>query len=144
MLFSYTLHHQPTYTISNHNMARLSHLLVASVLPLFTTASPALLGTYTQYAALAYSLVDTYTASNFFSDFSLFNGLDPTSGYVNYVSSLSTAQAEGLVNTDNNQIYMGVDYTTVNPASPGRNSVRLTSNKAYTHGLFIADIAHSK
>jgi hypothetical protein len=29
----------------------------------------------------------------------------------------------------------------VNPAG-GRASVRLTSNKAYTHGLFIADISH--
>jgi hypothetical protein len=98
--------------------------------------------TYLEYADAAYSLVDSYTASNFFSEFSLFSGGDPTNGFVNYQGSLSAAQSAGLVNTNNNQIYMGVDHTTVNPSSPGRASVRLTSNKAYTHGLFIADIAH--
>lgn len=35
---------------------------------------------------------------------------------------------------------MGVDNTTV--TSTGRQSVRLTSNKAYNHGLIILDVAH--
>lgn len=106
-------------------------------------ASPAALGTYQQFAAATYSLVDTYTASNFFSSFSFFTAADPTNGFVSYQSQ-ANAQSAGLINTNNNQIYMGVDHTTVNPASPGRKSVRVTSNKAYNHGLFIADIAHSK
>lgn len=103
--------------------------------------STAQFGTYQQYAAADYHLVDSYTASNFFSSFSLFTGSDPTHGYVNY-QSYSDASNEGLINTNNNQIYLGVDSTTYNPGSPGRKSVRVTSNKAYTHGLFIADIAH--
>lgn len=37
---------------------------------------------------------------------------------------------------------LGVDHTTVNPPS-GRSSVRVSSKKAYTHGLIVADIAHS-
>jgi beta-glucanase (GH16 family) len=37
-------------------------------------------------------------------------------------------------------VFLGVDSKTVNTA--GRNSVRMGSHKLYTHGLFIADIAH--
>jgi len=92
-------------------------------------------------AEATYSIVDTYDTSNFFNSFTFFTDTDPTSGWVNYQSQ-SAAQSQGLINTNNNQVYMGVDHTTLNPAAPGRNSVRVTSNKAYTHGLFIADIAH--
>lgn len=99
------------------------------------------LGTYQQYADARYNLVDSYTSSNFFSSFTFFTGTDPTHGFVNYQSQ-SDAQSASLINTNNNQIYMGVDHTTVNPASPGRKSVRVTSNKSYGHGLFIGDIAH--
>ena len=67
-------------------------------------------------------------------------GSDPTNGYVNYVDQ-NTALADGLINTSNNQIYIGVDSTNVATA-PGRTSVRITSNKSYNHGLFILDLAH--
>lgn len=52
----------------------------------------------------------------------------------------NTAQAGGLVNTNNNAVYMGVDYANV--ASSGRPSVRITSKKSYTHGLIILDASH--
>jgi hypothetical protein len=118
-----------------------SFLAGASLLISLTSAKPAQLGTYHQYSAAAYSLVDTYDASNFFSSFNFFTGGDPTHGYVNYQDQ-SDAQNVGLINTNNNQVYLGVDHTTLNPGSAGRKSVRVSSNKAYTHGLFIADIAH--
>jgi hypothetical protein len=105
-----------------------------------TNASPAQIGTLHQLATRAYSLVDSYTSDNFFSEFSYFLGTDPTAGDVVYEPA-DVAVAEGLTNTNNGQIYMGVDHTTVNPPG-GRPSVRLTSNKVYNHGLFIADIAH--
>lgn len=55
----------------------------------------------------------------------------------------SAAQAAGLVNTNNDAIYMGVDYTNVVASgSSGRQSVRLTSKKSYTHGLIILDASH--
>ena len=39
--------------------------------------------------------------------------------------------------------YIGVDHTTVlSPTGVGRNSMRLVSKKAWTHGLFMADIWH--
>lgn len=98
---------------------------------------------YLEYAAAVYGLKDTYNAGNFFSSFSLFSGGDPTGGFVNYQGSLSAAQSAGLVNTNNNQVYMGVDHTnSISTSSAGRASVRVSSNKVYTHGLFIADIAH--
>ena len=97
-------------------------------------------GTYSQYAAANYGLIATYNSRNFFSQFNFYTGGDPTHGYVSYQSQ-SAAQSQGLISTNNGQIYMGVDSSTYNP-SAGRASVRVLSNAAYTHGLFIADIAH--
>jgi hypothetical protein len=121
-------------------------LVVASLalnLPVSNGLAIATNASYLEYAAAVYSLKDTYNAGNFFSSFSLFSGADPTGGFVNYQGSLSSAQSAGLVNTNNNQVYMGVDHaSTISTSSSGRKSIRVTSNKAYTHGLFIADIAH--
>jgi hypothetical protein len=67
---------------------------------------------------------------------------DPTNGFVSYVSD-SQAQSSGLYKVVNNQVYIGVDNATVLSANgPGRSSVRIQSNAAYTHGLYIADFAH--
>ena len=65
---------------------------------------------------------------------------DPTHGYVTYVDQ-GDAQSEGLINTNNDQVYIGVDHTNVASGS-GRNSVRITSTKSYNHGLFILEQAH--
>ncbi|KAF4626526.1 hypothetical protein G7Y89_g11639 [Cudoniella acicularis] len=93
-----------------------------------------------ELATASYQLVQTYNSGNFFSGFNFYTGSDPTHGFVSYQSQ-SSAQNLGLINTNNGQVYLGVDSTTVNP-SGGRASVRISSNQAYTHGLFIADIAH--
>ncbi|ESZ91567.1 putative endo-1,3(4)-beta-glucanase [Sclerotinia borealis F-4128] len=117
------------------------YLILLSFYPFTITALVTnLQGTYQQYASAMYNLKDIYNSKNFFSAFSFYTGADPTHGYVSYQSQ-SAASAQGLINTNNGQVYLGVDYKTVNPAA-GRASVRLSSNKAYTHGLFIADIAH--
>lgn len=48
-----------------------------------------------------------------------------------------------VTQSDNQPAYIGVDYnTTLTTTGPGRNSVRITSQKTWTHGLFIADILH--
>jgi hypothetical protein len=119
------------------------HLLGLSLFGYLGSASALatnLTGTYSAFAAASYGLVSTYNSGNFFSDFSFYTGADPTHGYVSYQSE-SAAASQGLINTNNGQVYLGVDYTTVNP-SAGRASVRISSNEGYTHGLFIADIAH--
>ena len=54
-----------------------------------------------------------------------------------------TANAKSLAGTlphTGNAIYMGVDHITQSPS--GRASVRVSSNKAYDHGLFVIDVAH--
>ncbi|KAL9077102.1 MAG: hypothetical protein Q9157_003472, partial [Trypethelium eluteriae] len=93
--------------------------------------------------ANAYNLVQTYNAGNWLDSFTVENIGDPTHGFVNYVDE-GTATSNGYISTANNQVYMGVDHTSVlNPSGTGRNSVRLSSNRAYTHYLMIADIAHA-
>ncbi|KAL9099127.1 MAG: hypothetical protein Q9163_005328 [Psora crenata] len=91
-------------------------------------------------SAADYVLEDNYAPESFFSGFSFFTGADPTHGYVTYVDQ-GTAQSQGLVNTNNGQVHMGVDSTNVASGS-GRLSVRITSNKSYNHGLFILDAGH--
>ncbi|KJR89950.1 uncharacterized protein SPSK_06006 [Sporothrix schenckii 1099-18] len=102
---------------------------------------------------------------------------DPTHGFVNYVG-LDTATAAGLVKVvagsaaqgapfsaarkRNEQLYLGVDHTTVlnvssadvanssvvattptpSAAGRGRSSVRLESRATFSRGLLVADFAH--
>ncbi|KAH7147102.1 glycoside hydrolase family 16 protein [Dactylonectria estremocensis] len=96
--------------------------------------------TYKIAHATIYSLSITYDTTNFFTSFDFFNEKDPTNGFVEYVG-FETAVSEGLAGDRNGAIYMGVNTTTVSPAS-GRKSVRVTSQTSFTHGLFIADIIH--
>lgn len=89
----------------------------------------------------AYKLVDDYTSSNFWSGFNFFDGPDPTNGNVQYVDVM-TANAKSLAGSlphVGNAIYMGVDHLT---QTQNRASVRVSSNKAYTKGLFVVDIQH--
>ena len=91
-------------------------------------------------AEAGYTIEDVYNSTNFFSEFGFFTGTDPTGGFVKYASS-SVANTASLGAISNNAVYLGVDHTTVNPEG-GRAAVRLSSNKNYTHGLFVADISH--
>lgn len=86
--------------------------------------------------AYAYTLVDTFNATNFFDEFDFFTAADPTFGFVEYISQ-SVAENDDLVGYQNNQVYMGVDSTTQNPTG-GRNSVRVSSSTAYSKQLFLA------
>jgi hypothetical protein len=63
---------------------------------------------------------------------------------VNYVDR-ATASSRGYISANPAQkIRIGVDSSTVitNPSSRGRDSVRISTQKAYTHGLIVADIQH--
>ncbi|KAM3447459.1 hypothetical protein MY3296_008696 [Beauveria thailandica] len=87
-----------------------------------------------------YAIDTVYDQNNFFQEFIHFNEADPTQGFVEYVDR-PTAEGAGLSGIRDGAIYMGVDSTTVNPAK-GRRSIRVESQKTFTKGLFIADIAH--
>ncbi|KAK7180114.1 putative endo-1,3(4)-beta-glucanase [Paraphaeosphaeria sporulosa] len=109
---------------------------------IFNETSPTVELDFHAESVQAYALQETYDASNWFSKFSVQNVLTLLDGFVNYVNQ-ATAQSKGLYRTQNNQVYIGVDSSTVlNPNGVGRDSVRLQSNRAYTHGLVIADFAH--
>ncbi|KAF2132329.1 glycoside hydrolase family 16 protein [Dothidotthia symphoricarpi CBS 119687] len=92
--------------------------------------------------AAAYSLIDTYDASNWLNKFDVQAIADPTHGFVEYVNA-QQAQQLGLLKTQGKQLYMGVDSTSfLNPQGPGRKSVRVQSKTAYNRALVIADFAH--
>lgn len=92
------------------------------------------------HARGAYGLDTTYDASNFFSNFDFFTEPDPTHGYVRYVDR-ETAFRDGIASDSGGAVFLGVDHRTYNPLG-GRKSVRLTSQKSFTHGLVVADINH--
>lgn len=93
-----------------------------------------------QLANAHYAVDTVYDSTNFFQEFNHFTDPDPTHGFVEYVDQ-NTAQAAGLSGIQKGAIYMGVDSVTKYPAN-GRRSVRLESQKTFTRGLFVADIAH--
>lgn len=99
----------------------------------------------TAHAQASYSLVDSFTPSNFFQEFA-FIEKDPTTanadgshGFVHYLDGASANQ-QGLAGFTQDSIYLGVDYN--NTTTTGRGSIRMESKKTWTNGLFIANIAH--
>jgi hypothetical protein len=90
-------------------------------------------------AQAAYTAVDTYDEHNFFDQVDFFSAPDPTNGFVKYVDAI-TADRHGLAGFSQGGVYLGVDNANI--TSTGRSSTRVTTKKAYTKGLFIADIAH--
>ena len=89
-----------------------------------------------------YVLTDTYERDNFFDAFTPFTETDPTAGFVQYLDYAAAMENKmiGAVGNYNNATYIGVDYNTT--SNTGRQSVRITSKKAFNKGLFLADIAH--
>ena len=109
---------------------RIPLIKIVAILALFLTGLSAL------------TLTDNYSGHNFFNNFQAFTDADPTGGFVqyhNYQIAVSNKNV-GTVANYQNASYMGVDA--VNVMTSGRPSVRITSNKSYNHGLFMADIAH--
>lgn len=86
-----------------------------------------------------YMLEDDYFSGNFFDNFAFWTSSDPTHGFVQFQSQ-SESESQSLVNSSATNAYIGVDHTNIAPN--GRNSVRLTSNKAYSTGLIIIDLEH--
>ncbi|KAI1177447.1 glycoside hydrolase family 16 protein [Nemania sp. FL0916] len=92
---------------------------------------------------MSYSLSTHYAGQALLDSFNFFTDRDPNHGFVDY-QSRDQAIAQNLVSVDeSNRVKLGVDsINTYFTSDKGRPSVRLTSNEAYTHGLFIADFAH--
>jgi hypothetical protein len=109
--------------------------------------SMALMGVSLTQVSVAgnYHLVQDYLSSpsNFFSGFNFYIGEDPTNGTVDYLSESAAAESK-LIGYNHESILLAADAETRLPfsSSVGRKSIRIEGKQNYTHGLFIADIAH--
>ncbi|KAK0638983.1 concanavalin A-like lectin/glucanase domain-containing protein, partial [Cercophora newfieldiana] len=87
-----------------------------------------------------YVLEDEYKPSNFFDKFKFWTDADPSGGYISY-QPRDVAEAEGLIKTNADDVYIGVENTEWWPSN-GRKSVRIQSKDEYNSGLFITDFSH--
>ncbi|KAJ8489562.1 hypothetical protein ONZ51_g2842 [Trametes cubensis] len=89
-----------------------------------------------------YSQTDSHQGSDFLQSFTHQAIADPTHGRVNYVDQ-ATALAQNLTFSSGDHFVIRADDTTVLSASgPGRNSVRLQSNKQYTTHVTVWSLRH--
>ncbi|KAF2494793.1 hypothetical protein BU16DRAFT_550608 [Lophium mytilinum] len=96
---------------------------------------------YPNYSKLTYSLSDDYSGTGFFDNFDYFTGYDPSSGFVHYVDSAGS-ESLNLTYASSSSAVLRVD-TSDTDASTGRKSVRITSKKQYSSGLFVFDIVNT-
>jgi len=96
---------------------------------------------YPSYSKLSYSLQDDYSGSSFFDNFDYFTGYDPSSGFVHYTDSAAASTLNLTYATDSTAI-LRVD-TSDTDSSTGRKSVRITSKKQYSSGLFVFDVVNT-
>ena len=92
-----------------------------------------------------YILDTEYSGASFFNGFDFFTAADPTNGFVTYVDEADAESASLISSGVGQPATFGVDHTTTlasDGSQGGRKSVRITSQKSWTHGLFIGDIAH--
>ncbi|EJF57193.1 glycoside hydrolase family 16 protein [Dichomitus squalens] len=86
----------------------------------------------------SYKLVDEFSGQNFFDGWDFFTDADPTHGLVNFVDG-DAAKKLAYVQSDNT-IVLAVDDSDGVPVGGKRNSIRISSKKSWTRGLFVADI----
>ncbi|KAH9913698.1 endo-beta-glucanase [Epithele typhae] len=92
--------------------------------------------------AAFYTISDSYKGTDFLTGFIHENITDPTHGRVTYVSQ-ADALAKNLTYARGSTLIIRTDDTTVLSADgPGRDSVRLRSNKMYTTHVSIWNIHH--
>ncbi|KAI0757393.1 2 beta-glucanase [Daedaleopsis nitida] len=89
-----------------------------------------------------YNAKDSFVGQDFLTGFTHQAIADPTHGRVNYVDQ-ATALAQNLTFATDTSLIMRADsFATLDPAGPGRNSVRIKSNAAYTTHVTVFDINH--
>jgi hypothetical protein len=149
------VHIQPVFIRGTKSDASLFHALLCTfvAMRLFVCSVAAFLWFADSALAGSYSLSDSVVGSQFYDAFSFQAIADPTEGTVfvlrcplamgsdsdafrlstrNYVNE-STAKSKGLVRTTGNSITLRADDTTrLSAKGPGRDSVRVRSNKSYT------------
>ncbi|KAF6842296.1 beta-1,3-endoglucanase [Colletotrichum musicola] len=121
------------------------------MVPSLITLGTAALALAGEAAAKQFVLADTYDSTNFLDKFDFFesrygtgnyNDVDPTSGYINY-RNRADAEKLGLVNTNNGEVFLGVDSKNKTSfPGVGRSSVRLESKVTYNKHLMVARFTH--
>ncbi|KZV65238.1 glycoside hydrolase family 16 protein [Peniophora sp. CONT] len=100
-----------------------------------------LLSTVALAHGATYNIEDTYDGSTILDKFDFFTGNDPTNG-PNYVSK-STAQSNDLVQISGSNFTLRADDQNVPSATArGRDSVRISSQKAYSTHVSIYNVDH--
>ncbi|MGZ3656974.1 MAG: glycoside hydrolase family 16 protein, partial [Bdellovibrionota bacterium] len=88
----------------------------------------------------SYTLSEDISGDSFFDHFVFVTDPDASKGFVKYVDR-ATATKLGLISTAGGHAKISVDSAHV-AVDPGRESVRLSSIKETTTGLFILDVDH--
>ncbi|ORY74605.1 endo-beta-glucanase [Protomyces lactucae-debilis] len=106
----------------------------------WTIRSPAQLPSSGDEPSHAYHLVEDYSGSSFFDGFNYEDAPDPTHGHVLYQSRKS-AQAMNLTYIGNDGIaYLHTESYAQAPQ--GRPSIRISTKRTFTRGLFVLDLLH--
>ncbi|KAG8929808.1 hypothetical protein FRC03_011401 [Tulasnella sp. 419] len=90
-----------------------------------------------------YVLKDSYVGRDFLECFDFEAIQDPTHGRVNYVDK-DTALDQNLTYTTKDTFILRADYKSkLDPNGPGRNSVRIISQKQYKTSVTVVDLRHA-
>jgi hypothetical protein len=84
-----------------------------------------------------YHLSDNVVGAEFDHFFSYFTDTDPTHGRVNYVNKSTAASKNLTFPYADGFLLRSDDQQTLLPDGPGRESVRLTSNKEFTTSVIV-------
>jgi hypothetical protein len=118
-------------------MRTLSHLSFCSSLALALS-----LTRIVSSSSTCYTRELSIAGSDFFEEFNWESEDDPTHGRVNYLT-LEEARAKNLVYADGDKFFMLPDSTNVvSPESRGRDSIRISSKRAFDESVVIIDLEH--
>ncbi|KAJ3515182.1 hypothetical protein NLJ89_g1928 [Agrocybe chaxingu] len=96
-------------------------------------------GNNTGQSARAFTLTDYYRGQSFLDGWDFFSGEDPTHGNVNYQTKENAIKKRLAYVQDDGTTILAVDNTSTVAVGGRRDSVRISTKKTWTGGLFIAD-----
>ncbi|KDR80687.1 hypothetical protein GALMADRAFT_241074 [Galerina marginata CBS 339.88] len=89
--------------------------------------------------ARAFKLKDMYQGQAFLDEWDFFTDADPTHGLVNFQTRQNAIKKNLAFVQDDGTTVLAVDDVSTLPVGTPRDSIRISSKKTYTGGLFIAD-----
>ncbi|OBZ70659.1 putative glycosidase C21B10.07 [Grifola frondosa] len=94
------------------------------------------------FASAHFVLNDTYIGRAFFQGWKWETLDDPTRGRVNYIDQGTAIRQNLSYATDDKFVMRADDYSVVSQSARGRNSVRISSYKAYDESIIVLDLQH--